>query len=98
MNKLLSNLLIAIIATILYLVINELIGVWGGIADSIGFENYYKYYLLIQGALQTLAVLIFIYFIRKRTFKNLVKETDRKWYIIALALGISFVYLQTPLK
>jgi membrane protease YdiL (CAAX protease family) len=98
LNKTLYNLLIAFIATLLYLVINEVIGVWGGIADSVGFENYYKYYLLIQGAFQTLAVLIFIFFIRKRTFKNLIKKTDKKWYFIALTLGISFVYLQSPLK
>ncbi|WP_396636267.1 lysostaphin resistance A-like protein [Maribacter sp. R77961] len=98
MNKLLSNLLIATIATLLYLVVNELIGVWGGIADSIGFDNYLNYYLSIQGALQTLAVLIFIFIIRHRTFENLVKRTSVKWYIIAIALGISFVYLQTPLN
>lgn len=97
MNKHLSSLLVATFATLLYLIINELIGVWGGIADSLGFENYYKYYLLIQGALQTIAALIFIYFIKNRTLKNLVRKTDKKWYLIAFALGISFVYLQTPL-
>jgi membrane protease YdiL (CAAX protease family) len=88
----------AILATLLYLIGIELIGSWFLIAEKIGFESYYKYYLLIQGTLQLIGVLIFIYFIRKRTFKNLIKKTHRKWYLFALILGISFVFMQTPLK
>ena len=88
----------AILATLLYLIGIELIGSWFRIAEKIGFESYYKYYLLIQGTLQLIGVLIFIYFIRKQTFKNLIKKTHRKWYLFALVLGISFVFMQTPIK
>jgi membrane protease YdiL (CAAX protease family) len=88
----------AILATLLYLIGIELIGSWFYIAEAIEFENYYKYYLLIQGALQLIGVMIFIYFIKNRTFKNLIKKTHRKWYLFALILGISFVFMQTPLK
>lgn len=88
----------AILATLFYLIGIELIGSWSLIAETIGFESYYKYYLLIQGTLQLIGVLIFIYFIKKRTFKNLIKKTYRKWYLFAFILGISFVFMQTPLK
>lgn len=98
LNKYLSNLLLATLATLTYLVVLELIGVWAGIADSLGFENYSKYYMLIQGALQTILVLLFVFFEKKRTFRNLVRKTDIKWYFIAITLGISFIYIQTPLK
>lgn len=88
------------LATVLYIVGIELIGTWSRIAEllEIEFDSYFKYYFFIQGALQTLAVLIFIYFARRRTFKRLIEKTDIKWYFIALTLGLGFVYLQSPLK
>ncbi|WP_046758411.1 CPBP family intramembrane glutamic endopeptidase [Kordia jejudonensis] len=98
MNNELISIPKAILATLLYLIGIELIGSWVLIAEMIGFKSYYKYYLLIQGTLQLIGVLIFIYFIRKRNFKNLIKKTQRKWYLFALVLGISFVFMQTPLK
>ncbi|WP_204346630.1 CPBP family intramembrane glutamic endopeptidase [Psychroserpens algicola] len=98
MNNELISILKAILATLLYLIGIELIGSWSLIAETIGFESHYKYYFLIQGTLQLIGVLIFIYFVRKRTFKNLIKKTHRKWYLFALILGISFVFMQTPLK
>ncbi|WP_435263489.1 CPBP family intramembrane glutamic endopeptidase [Tenacibaculum sp. nBUS_03] len=98
MNNELISIPKAMLATLLYLIGIELIGSWSLIAEAIGFESYYKYYLLIQGTLQLIGVLIFIYFVRKRTFKNLIKKTHRKWYLFALLLGISFVFIQTPLK
>jgi membrane protease YdiL (CAAX protease family) len=98
LNNELISILKAILATLLYLIGIELIGSWSLIAETIGFESHYKYYFLIQGTLQLIGVLIFIYFVRKRTFKNLIKKTHRKWYLFALVLGISFVFMQTPLK
>ena len=88
----------AILATLLYLIGIELIGSWFYIALAIDFENYHEYYFLIQGVLQLIGVLIFIYFVKKRTLKNLIKKTNRKWYLFAFILGISFVFMQTPLK
>ena len=98
MNKAISNLLLTTLATLLYIAGIELIGTWSRIAESFKFENYFKYYLLIQGTLQTVAIFIFIYFARHRTFKKLIEKTDFKWYFIAFTLGLSFVYLQSPLK
>ncbi len=88
----------AFLATLLYIIGIELIGSWALIAEAIESENYYKYYFLIQGTLQLIGVLIFIYFIKNRNLKNLIKKTHRKWYLFALILGISFVFMQTPLK
>ena len=98
MNNELISIPKAILATLLYLIGIELIGSWFLIAEKIGFESYNEYYLLIQGTLQLIGVLIFIYFVRNRTFKNLIKKTHQKWYLFALVLGISFVLMQTPLK
>jgi membrane protease YdiL (CAAX protease family) len=98
LNNELISISKAILATLLYLIGIELIGSWFYIAEAIEFENYYKYYFLIQGFLQLIGVLVFIYFIRNRNFKNLIKKTHRKWYLFALLLGISFVFMQTPLK
>ncbi|QCE42302.1 CPBP family intramembrane glutamic endopeptidase [Psychroserpens sp. NJDZ02] len=98
MNNELISILKAILATLLYLTGIELIGSWFYIVEAIEFENYYKYYFLIQGFLQLLGVLIFIYFIKNQNFKYLIKKTNRKWYLFAVILGISFVLMQTPLK
>jgi membrane protease YdiL (CAAX protease family) len=92
------SILKVILATLLYVVGIELIGSWSLISEMTGFESHRKYYFLIQGTFQLIGVLIFIYFIRKRTFKNLINKTHRKWYLFALILGISFVWIQTPLK
>jgi len=88
----------AILATLLYIVGIELIGSWLYIVELIEFENYYEYYILIQGALQLIGVLIFIYFFKNKTFKNLLKKTHYKWYLFALILGIGFVLMHAPLK
>ncbi|WP_299523751.1 CPBP family intramembrane glutamic endopeptidase [Winogradskyella sp.] len=98
MNKRLISILKAVLATLLYIVGMELIGSWLYIAEAIEFKNYNSYYNLIQGILQFIGVLIFIYFIKNRTFKSLIKKTDRKWYLLALILGVSFAFIQTPLK
>lgn len=98
MNKISTSIPKAILTTLLYVIGIELLGSWFFIAEAFEFENYYKYYFLIQGTLQLIAVLIFLFFIRNRTFKNLIKETYYKWYLLALVLGICFIFIQTPLK
>ncbi|CAL2063614.1 type II CAAX endopeptidase family protein [Tenacibaculum sp. 190524A05c] len=94
----LISILKAILVTILYLIGIELIGSWIHLAETLGFENYYEHYLLIQGTLQLISVLIFMFFIRKMTFKNLIKNTQLKWYVFGVILGISFVFIQSPLN
>jgi membrane protease YdiL (CAAX protease family) len=88
----------AILATLLYLVGIELIGSWIYIVELSEFKNYHNYYVLIQGALQLITVLIFIYFLKNRTFKHLLKKTHYRWYLLTLILGIGFVFMQTPLN
>lgn len=85
-------------ATLLYLIGIELIGSWFHIARVVGFDDYFKYYILIQGALQLTAILLFLYLIRNRALQSLFKEVHFKWYVFALILGLSFVFVQTPLK
>jgi membrane protease YdiL (CAAX protease family) len=97
MDKL-KSISIAILAMLLYIIGIEIISVWVLLARAIGFENYSNYYLLIQGSLQLMAVLIFIYFIRKQSFRSLIGKMDLKWYLFALILGTSFVFIQTPLN
>lgn len=98
MNDGISAVLKAILATLLYIIGMEAIGVWSLLADTIGATSYEKYYLFIQGALQLVGVLIFTFFAKNRTLKNWIPKTDRKWYILAFLLGISFVFIQTPLN
>ena len=98
MNNKLISIPKAILATLIYVIGTELIGSWFFIAEAIESENYYKYYFLIQGTLNLIAVLIFIYFIKNRTLNNLIKKTHYKWYFFALILGISFVFIQSPLN
>ncbi|MFV1448501.1 type II CAAX endopeptidase family protein [Maribacter sp. HS] len=88
----------AIVATLLYVIGIELIGSWFLIAETIDFKNYYEYYTLIQGALQLIGILIFLYFVNNRTFKTLFEKTHRKWWILGIILGILFVFMQTPLN
>ncbi len=98
LTKKFNTILKAFLATLLYILGIELIGSWFLIAEAIQFEGYLKYYYLIQGALQLLAVLLFMFFKRNKTFKNLIEETHFKWYFFSVILGFSFVFLQTPLN
>lgn len=88
----------AIIATILFILVIELIGVWSILAETLGFTNYFEYYRFIQGALQFIVILTFIFFVKKQNFKNFIQKTSFKWYLFAVLLGISFVFIQVPLK
>ncbi len=88
----------AILATTIYLIGIEFIGSCIYVAEGFKFENYYNYFLLIQGTLQLFAILIFIYSIKNKTLKNLIQDTHYKWYLLALILGISFVFIHPPLK
>lgn len=96
-NKLIS-ILKALFATLLFVIGIELIGLWCFIAEAIEFKNYIEYYALIQGTLQLIAVFLFIYFKKNRTFKKLIDKIHYRWYLIAVILGISFSFIQTPLN
>jgi membrane protease YdiL (CAAX protease family) len=76
----------------------EIIGGWYLIADAIGIDNYERYYFLIQGILQLIVILTFIIITNKSTGKPLFGKPNFKWYLLALVLGASFVFIQTPLN
>lgn len=89
------NILKAIIATILYVLVIELIGIWGLLEEYTFFKKLTgSYFFLIQGFLQFLVVLFFIHFFTKTPLKNLPQKTTLIWYLIAIVLGSSFIFLQ----
>jgi membrane protease YdiL (CAAX protease family) len=92
------NILKAILATILYIIVIELLGGWFYVAEAFKIEGYLNYYTFIQGVLQLLLVLLYLYVLRKYTFKQLIRKTHHKWYLFAFVIGCSFVFMQTPLK
>jgi len=98
LNTLFKSLLIASIATLLYILAIEFIASWTLVLDAIDFEFAYKYYGIIQASLQLVAVIIFIYFLKNRSFEHLLKRSSSIWYAIAVILGILFVFFQTPLN
>ncbi len=93
-----SNISKATLATLLYVIGIELVGSWYYVAEFIEYGNCHNYYLLIQGALQFIVVVAFIYFIKHWTLENIIKKTNHKWYLLGVILGISFVFLQSPLN
>lgn len=99
MNAKLIIIFKVFIATVFYIVGIELIGGLGLILDTLGIDyniSFRGYYFLIQGCLQLIGVLFFLYLIRDNT--PLIRNIDRKWYLYGLLLGIIFVFLQTPLN
>lgn len=92
------NLFKAILATILYIIAIELVGSWFYIVEILNIENYLDYYILIQGVLQLSIVLLYLFLIKKYSFKLFFKKTHYKWYLFAFILGCSIVFIQTPLK
>ena len=87
----------ALLATILYVIIIETLGIWSLIAETIGL-NYLTIYTFIQGGLQLITVLIFSFLVFGKRFNNLIKQANYKWYSLAMILGICFIPIQTPLN
>lgn len=98
MNKKIISILKAILATLIYLIGIELSGSWIYLLNDTPFDIHFEYYVFVQGAIQLILVLIFIYFVHQKSFKSLIAKTHYKWYLIALILGLSFVFVQTPLN
>jgi membrane protease YdiL (CAAX protease family) len=98
MTSNLSPFFKALLATVLYIIGIGLTSTWYLIAEAVGYNNTDDYYLPIQGVLQCLVVVIFSYFIHHKTFNHLVQQIDKRWYLLAIISGISFVYIQTPIN
>lgn len=88
----------AFLATLLYIIAINLIGAWILLPyldeSIIILEHYY----LIQGFLQFLFILIFIYFSNGRKWSGVIIRTQSKWYLIAFFLAVAFVIFQDPLN
>ena len=98
MKNKLTTIFKSIIATFLYLIIIELVGIWVFIPELLEIEDYNKFYFLIQGICQLIVVLIFIYFINRKKNQLIWKKISINWYLIAAILGSLMIVFQSPLN
>ena len=83
--------------TLLYIVLMELSAVWTLVLEYFNVE-YYEFYGLIQGFIQLLIIIGFIYLWHRESIKALIKRPKAKWIIIALFFGFLFTFIQSPLN
>lgn len=87
-----------IIYTVLYIVFIELIGVWIYIADFFEADFLiFDYYAIINGLIMAASLIGFIFLVNKGQLK-IPQPTDIKWYIIAITVGLLYVFIQSPLN
>lgn len=91
-------LLKSILATLLFIITMILSLCWFVISEELGLGYYGNYQILGYGILHLLFVILFLWFINRKTSKSFWKHTNLKWYFIATALGILFLFLQSPLN
>ena len=86
----------AILATLIYMLVGETIGLWSLIPAY--FENLevLKFYHFVNSLLLMIVV---YFFVRKHRLKDqpLPQPTPAYWYGIAILTGVAFVFLQYPL-
>jgi membrane protease YdiL (CAAX protease family) len=92
------TILKAIFVTLIFIVISYVLSLWIFLLDYERIDSQlYKYYILISSLLQFALVLVFIrHVLGKSNF--LPKKTESKFYFAAIALGVSYPYIQTPLN
>lgn len=100
MNSPFRNFFTALWATILYSIAIELLGLWTIIPYSMNStgDPFLNNYQFIQGFLQLLGIMIFVFWEQKAGYKNLFPKIDFKWYLAACLIGIAFVFIQMPLN
>ena len=100
MNSQTKSILRGFWATILYCFAIQCIGIWTSLPLIMSSSQDFvlNYFPLIQSSLQFLAIVLFVYFEQKATLKKLFPPSDFKWYLFAGLIGISFVFIQTPLN
>ena len=91
------NIIKAIILTILYVLFIELIGCSFFITEYFGMEDNPNYQYLIAGLIEFPLLFLFIKKI-KTSERKLPQQTNKKWYVIAASLGLTYVFIQTPLN
>lgn len=91
------NILKACLFTILFVLLVELTAIWVFIADYFGIKKILDFEHLINGLIE----IVFIYFFIKKINKSdvmLIQKTNRTVYLIAVILGVSFVFVQPILN
>lgn len=86
------------IATILFIVMVELSTLWIFIPKLLKIENFYLYYVLIQGLCQLLLVVLFTWLTKRKKISEYCRTEKSKWYLIAVVSGSLFIIIQSPLK
>lgn len=88
----------ATLYTTLYIAFCELIGIWIFIADYFEVDFLiYDYYPIINGLLMASSLIGFTYWINDGQLK-IPQSTNTKLYIVAVFLGLTYVFVQTPLN
>ncbi|MEO1030023.1 MAG: type II CAAX endopeptidase family protein [Bacteroidota bacterium] len=82
---------------LLYVIAMELSAIWIFIPNSFNIE-YSEFFDLIQALIQLLIVLGFFFIAHRIILKTLFKIPKIKWTGLASLIGLSFAFLQTPLK
>lgn len=91
------SILKATLATLIFILVWNLISCWILLAYYFDCTELFVYYSLINNGLMFGIVVVFM-FRRKITIERALKKTDLKWCFLAIVLGFSFVFVQTPLK
>ncbi len=88
----------AILWTILYILLIELVGAWALIPKYQGSSGLFAYYVLVQGALQAGLLVLVVYILLKTPLPTFTGKGIITWYLLALGFGVVFVFIQTPLN
>lgn len=87
----------AILSTVLFMLVVTIIGLWLVIPPLIDFLLLIPYYSLITNLLIFIVILLFVkrYRVKERP---LLAPTPPYWYLIAICVGVIFVFAQSPLR
>lgn len=92
------TILKSILATVVYIIIMELTGLWIFVPQNLGIAGYDQFYYLIQGICQLLLTIVFVYLVNRRNPWEIWKRASVDWYLIAGLLGCLFIPLQSLLN
>ncbi|GAB5419129.1 MAG: hypothetical protein Crog4KO_06370 [Crocinitomicaceae bacterium] len=88
----------AVLFTILYIVVIELIGAWILAAEYFGVEFLiYDYFEIISSVFVLISVAIFSILVNRK-FSLKPQNSHAWWYLIGAICGALFVFMQTPLN
>jgi hypothetical protein len=88
----------SIIATILFIIFIEIIGIWTIIFEVIDKpELIADYYIFVNGLIEILIVALFLY--KLGGYSGIFpQKASYTFYIWAFVIGVLFIFIQTPLN